>query len=204
MQIDYARDPLENLSQDGGESWFEIYVYDLNFLHIILISFTNFIILFQRYSILAVTFILTLLSFYIVSTRETAEAFASVWSALILISLSVGGTMVMRKFHNSFFTGLFIGGVVATAQYFFLSSLIFGGYARDREYAGLSGAGDVLQCIISFSQAVLLGSFALLLTAHRTEIMDRNSNLHTGDQSVNSVDFKEVEDDSSYDPPSFG
>jgi len=112
--------------------------------------------------------------------------------------------MVMRKFHNSFFTGLFIGGVVATAQYFFLSSLIFGGYAQDREYAGLNGAGDFIQCIISFSQAVLLGSFALLLTAHRTEIMDRNTNLHTGDQSVASVDFKEVEDDASYDPPSFG
>ena len=31
LQIDYARDPLENLSQDGGESRFENYVYDFWF-----------------------------------------------------------------------------------------------------------------------------------------------------------------------------
>jgi len=110
----------------------------------------------------------------------------------------------MRKFHNSFFTGLFIGGVVATAQYFFLLSLIYGGYSKDRQNNGMSGAEDSIQCIVSFSQAVLLGSFALLLTAHRTVIMDRNSSLKNEDQSVNSVEFREVEDDASYDPPSFG
>jgi len=110
----------------------------------------------------------------------------------------------MRKFHSSFYTGLFIGGVVATAQYFFLLSLIYGGYAKDRQNSSMSGAEDMIQSIVSFSQAVLLGSFALLLTAHRTEIMDRNSTINNGDQSVNSVEFMEVEDDASYDPPSFG
>jgi hypothetical protein len=48
-----------------------------------------------------------MLSFWTVSTRTTPEAFSSVWSTVVLIALSVGGTMVMRKFHNSFFTGFF-------------------------------------------------------------------------------------------------
>ena len=68
--------------------------------------------------------------------------------------------MVMRKFHNSFFTGLFIGGIVATSQYFFLLSLIYAGYSADRRYLGLSGAEDAFQSFVSLAQAVLLGSFA--------------------------------------------
>jgi hypothetical protein len=138
------------------------------------------------------------------------EAFASVWSTLILIILSVGGTMVMRKFHNSFYTGLFIGGIVATSQYFLLLSLIYAGYAMDRRYLGMNGAEDAFQSFVCFSQAVLLGSFAFLLTAHRTEIMDRNSNLH-GAPDVNGafagdekVGLPEGEEDSSYDPPTMG
>jgi len=166
------------------------------------------------YSILAVTFLLTMLSFWIVSTRQPAEAFASVWSTIILILLSVGGTMVMRKFHNSFFTGLFIGGIVATAQYFFLLSMIFGGYAVDRQYLGYSGAGDYFQAAVAFIQAILLGSFAMLLTAHRSEIMDRSSNLHksgggSGGASGRKAEdsFREVDDGGDidgYNPPAMG
>jgi hypothetical protein len=111
--------------------------------------------------------------------------------------------MVMRKFHNSFFTGFFIGGVVATSQYFFLLSLIYGGYAKDRQNVGMSGAEDTIQSIVSFSQAVLLGSFALLLVAHRAEVMDRNSDLHNSGGGQKG-EFKESEDEASYDPPSLG
>lgn len=155
------------------------------------------------YSILLVTFLLLMLSFWTVSTRTSPEAFTSVWSTVILIILSVGGTMVMRKFHNSFFTGFFIGGVVATSQYFFLLSLIYGGYAKDRQNVGMSGAEDTIQSIVSFSQAILLSSFALLLMAHRADVMDRNSSLYNsgGDQQD---DFRESEDEASYDPPSLG
>ncbi len=117
--------------------------------------------------------------------------------------------MVMRKFHNSFFTGLFIGGIVATAQYFFLLSMIFGGYAVDRQYVGYSGAGDYFQATVAFIQAILLGSFAMLLTAHRSEIMDRSSNLHksggggTTPSRKAEDSFREVEDGDmdGYNPP---
>lgn len=115
--------------------------------------------------------------------------------------------MVMRKFHNSFFTGLFIGGVVATSQYFFLLSLIFGGYSVDRRKSGMNGAEDAFQSFVCFSQAILLGSFAFLLTAHRTEIMDRSSHLHKGVEETNDAgnanEFSDA-DSSTYDPPAMG
>jgi hypothetical protein len=38
--------------------------------------------------------------------------------------LSIGGTMIMRKFHNSMAVGFFMGGVVAMSQLFFMLFLM--------------------------------------------------------------------------------
>jgi hypothetical protein len=56
--------------------------------------------------------------------RPKAEAFASIWSAVMLCCLSIGGTMIMRKFHNSMAVGFFMGSVVAMSQMFFLLFLM--------------------------------------------------------------------------------
>jgi len=58
-------------------------------------------------------------------TRSFAEGFASVWSAVLLLALSIGGTMIMRKFHNSMAVGFFMGGVVAMSQMFFFLSMMY-------------------------------------------------------------------------------
>jgi hypothetical protein len=57
------------------------------------------------------------------STRGMSETFTSIWSALMLLALSIGGTMIMRKFHNSMAVGFFMGGVVAMSQMFFFLML---------------------------------------------------------------------------------
>ena len=77
-----------------------------------------------RYSILSMTGVLTLMSFAVTGTRALSEGFMSIWSALMLLSLSIGGTMIMRKFHNSMAVGFFMGGVVAMAQLFFFLSMM--------------------------------------------------------------------------------
>jgi hypothetical protein len=115
------------------------------------------------------------MSFWTVSSRSFGEGFQAVWSSLIIIALAVGGTMVMRKFHSSFHTGLFIGCIVATAQYFFLLSLVYAGYVADRNLSGLSTGQDVMQSCVSMIQSFLLGTFALLLIAHRSEIIENGS-----------------------------
>ena len=79
---------------------------------------------FVRYSILGMTGILALMSCAVVGTRSLSEGFTSVWSAFMLLALSIGGTMIMRKFHNSMAVGFFMGGVVAMAQMFFFLSLM--------------------------------------------------------------------------------
>ena len=64
------------------------------------------------------------MSLVIMSTRERAESFAAIWSGLMLFGLAVGGTMIMRKFHNSMAVGFFMGSVVAISQMFFCLFLV--------------------------------------------------------------------------------
>lgn len=77
------------------------------------------------YSILGLTGTLMLMSIFVMGTRSVAEGFASIWSALMLLLLSIVGTMIMRKFHNSMAVGFFMGSVVAMSQMFFLLFLMY-------------------------------------------------------------------------------
>jgi hypothetical protein len=78
----------------------------------------------DRYSILGLTVLLMLMSFAVMGTRPFSEGFASFWSAAMLCLLSIGGTMIMRKFHNSMAVGFFMGGVVSISQMFFVLFLM--------------------------------------------------------------------------------
>ena len=78
----------------------------------------------NRYSILALSLLISLMTFWTVSTRSTAESFSAMWSTIIVVGLCIGGTMVMRRFHTSIAVGFFMGSVVATSQLFFLLFLV--------------------------------------------------------------------------------
>lgn len=94
------------------------------FLLISHVPFHLFSFLNDRYSILGLTAALMLMSFVVMGSRPFSEGFASFWSAAMLCVLSIGGTMIMRKFHNSMAVGFFMGSVVAMSQMFFLLFLL--------------------------------------------------------------------------------
>lgn len=77
-----------------------------------------------RYAILVLSGLLVVMSLLVTSTRVFSEGFAALWSGIMLLFLSVGGTMIMRKFHNSFAVGFFMGSVVAMSQLFLLLFLV--------------------------------------------------------------------------------
>lgn len=81
--------------------------------------------------------------------------------------------MIMRKFHNSLAVGFFMGGIVATSQLFFLLFLLFIGYGKDQKQSGLSAKEEAFMALCSLLQSLLLGSFAAILAAHRSEILDK-------------------------------
>jgi hypothetical protein len=86
--------------------------------------------------------------------------------------------MIMRKFHNSLAVGFFMGCVIATSQLFFSLFLVFIGYGKDQDVAGSSSHEEHLMAILALFQSILLGSFAAILAAHRSEILDKNNHHH--------------------------
>lgn len=149
------------------------------------------------YSILCLSFLLTIMTFWTVATRTGAEAFASFWAAVVIIGLCVGGTMVMRRFHNSTAVGFFMGSVVATAQFFFLLFLLYLGYAHDRWVFNRSSTEDYFQAFVCLIQSLLLGSFAAILAAHRSSIVTDDVSVVSEDNTFTPTASK----DNEYDPP---
>lgn len=125
------------------------------------------------YSILGLTGIFALMSCAVMSTRGLSESFTSIWSAMMLLTLSIGGTMIMRKFHNSMAVGFFMGGVVAMSQMFFFLMLIYLGYLTDQKNDSLPIVTETIMAFFCFMQCMLLGTFAAILGAHRSEILQK-------------------------------
>mmetsp|Transcript_26391 Transcript_26391/g.76157 ORF Transcript_26391/g.76157 Transcript_26391/m.76157 type:complete len:190 (-) Transcript_26391:423-992(-) len=155
------------------------------------------------YSILALSLIISLTTFWTVSTRSSAESFSALWSTIIVVGLCIGGTMVMRRFHTSIAVGFFMGSVVATSQLFFLLFLIYLGYAKDRDDLGYASAGEKLSALLSLLQCLLLGSFAAILGAHRSQILDKNGNPTAGGAAAGGAASATTAgaDDDTYEPP---
>lgn len=81
--------------------------------------------------------------------------------------------MIMRKFHNSIAVGFFMGGIVAMSQLFFLLFLVFIGYNKDQRLHGMPAKEETFLSFFALVQSVLLGSFAAILAAHRSEILEK-------------------------------
>mmetsp|Transcript_35898 Transcript_35898/g.74653 ORF Transcript_35898/g.74653 Transcript_35898/m.74653 type:complete len:110 (-) Transcript_35898:201-530(-) len=83
--------------------------------------------------------------------------------------------MIMRRFHNSMAVGFFMGSIVAMSQMFFLLFLIYLGYKVDEGNAEgvANGLQELWMAIFALVQSLLLGSFAAILAAHRSEILEK-------------------------------
>jgi uncharacterized membrane-anchored protein len=165
------------------------------------------LLLYLRYSILGLTATLMVLGFVLLGRRPFSESFAAIWSAVMLCALSIGGTMIMRKYHNSMAVGFFMGCVVASSQLMFSLFLMYLGYGKDQADAGLSRREESLMALLAFLQSVLLGSFAAILAAHRSEILDKPTPTGTPGMAgataaaMAAASSGGNDDDSSYLPP---
>lgn len=50
----------------------------------------------------------------------------------------------------------------------------YSGYARDRKYGEQGFAEEMVMALLSLVQCILLGSFAAILGAHRSDMMDKS------------------------------
>lgn len=149
------------------------------------------------YFILATSVVQIFVAMWAVSSRGGARAFITTWSSVVLLALCICGTIIMRKFHNSVFVGAFLGAVVAASQMYFLLFLVFLGFIDDRVNYNLSSDGERFTSFLCLVQSVMLASFAVLLAAHRSEILDQKI-------SLEDDHFSDGGDVASYKPPKRG
>ncbi|KAL3790385.1 hypothetical protein ACHAWO_011600 [Cyclotella atomus] len=145
-----------------------------------------------RYTILFISTIQVSLAMWAMSSRGGTEAFISVWSAVVLLILCIGGTIIMRKFQSSVFVGFFMGSVVAASQMFFMLFLIICAYIDDRLRYDLSVDGERLTGFIFLVQSLMLGSFAAILAAHRSEILDQKVSLEEDEGTYEAPQHRTV------------
>ena len=160
------------------------------------------------YSILGMTIAITLLSLAMISnnnnnnnsssTSNTQQCIIALWSSFLLCCFSIGGTMIMRKFHNSIAVGFFMGVTVTSCQFYIGLALIYFHY-RHFNLRNNNNAKDVtLFACLSLIQAILLGTFAILLAAHRTEISFDSTTSENDIPSTSDAEPQPVEDNEAH------
>jgi hypothetical protein len=136
------------------------------------------------YSILALTAGLA-----VVSVHDGVAAAA----AFLLCGYGIGGTMILRKFHSSLAVGFFMGVTVAAAQLFFALALLHWNVRHVQRHNNEAAKEVTWLASLSLVQGVLLGSFAAILAAHRTEILLEDSAVAkptSPGSSVGDVDYE--------------
>lgn len=92
---------------------------------------------------------------------------------MLLIVLSISGTLIMRRHHNGFAMGFFLGSLVATSQLFYMLILTYRGFSATSYYS--NGKEEILMELLCFVQATLIGIFAAILGAYKNKIIDNTT-----------------------------
>jgi len=156
------------------------------------------------YSILALSLAMTLISIWVMSSRSRGEGFSSIWASVMMVILSIVGTMIMRRFHNSLAVGFFLGSIVASAQLFFVLFIVYIYYGQQRKLFNNESFVEITMGCLFLLQSILLGIFSVILGSHSTEILDRHG---SGRIKQTFSDFSAVSTSSpsnnQYTPPVF-
>ncbi|HYE75612.1 MAG TPA: hypothetical protein VEF04_19875 [Blastocatellia bacterium] len=100
------------------------------------------------------------------------QGFVVMWSTLLLVALSIGGTMVLKSHRTPFAVGAFAGVVLLMANVMFMLSASAAGELRRRALLGISTSAD--QAILAFAvlEFLFLCAFSLVLFRHKDEILE--------------------------------
>ena len=113
--------------------------------------------------------------------------FASIWMMLLMIALSVGGTLVMRRFQTPLAVGFFIGVVTMMSFQMFAMMVLFAGSATLARSTNPQGSvhSDEAAAAFSFFMFFLYSTFTIVLIKYRhIVIKDAKSTTNTSNTSA--------------------
>jgi len=98
--------------------------------------------------------------------------FVMMWSTFLLVSLSIGGTMVLKSCRTPFAVGGFAGVVLVMANLMFLLAATSAGELRRRTRLNVDTGSD--EAILGFSviEFLLLSAFGIVLVRHKDDVLD--------------------------------
>ncbi|CAM9096961.1 unnamed protein product [Heterosigma akashiwo] len=123
-------------------------------------------------ALVAISFICACVAASKISTEgsNTAIGFAGVYTVLLMILLSVGGTFVLRKYKTPLAVGFFLGVVLMMSQQCLIIFAVFAGRAGVTTLSSEIGADNAVAffCFVLF---MVYGFFAGVLAFFRNDLM---------------------------------
>mmetsp|Transcript_32103 Transcript_32103/g.42328 ORF Transcript_32103/g.42328 Transcript_32103/m.42328 type:complete len:169 (+) Transcript_32103:111-617(+) len=118
-----------------------------------------------------------------ISTEGTngAIGFAGVWTVLLMICLSIGGTMVMRKYKTPLAVGFFLGVVLMMSQQCLIIFAVFAGRSHTTTLSAEISADNAVACF-SFFLFLVYGFFAGVLAFFRKDLLSQEAQHMDGGQ----------------------
>ncbi|KAL4109807.1 hypothetical protein PRIC1_001502 [Phytophthora ramorum] len=120
--------------------------------------------------------------------------FVGMWAMILIVALSVGGTMVMRKHQTPLAVGFLIGVVLMMSLQMFSLSIIFAGAAYLARIERAKGDGHTnvhsneAGSVFSFFMFVLYAIFTIVLVRHRNIVIKEGVNLDPN--AINNTDIE--------------
>jgi len=117
-------------------------------------------------------------------SAQKSLGFVGIWAMFLVIGLSVGGTLVMRKYQTPVAVGFFIGVVIMMSFQMFSLSVLFAGAAylarqdRDKLHSkNVAVSSNDAGAVFSFFMFVLYMAFAAVVIKHRNVIIKEGVSL---------------------------
>ena len=116
---------------------------------------------------------------------SAALGFAAIWTVILSVMLSVGGTLVMRKFQTSLAIGFFLGVVAVMSQQMLIIAAIFAGEAdaRSDDDEGDQKGAESAMAVFAMFLFVVYSAFAVLLAVFRKDLI-RDETLDPNDPAL--------------------
>ena len=127
----------------------------------------------------------------VAASRETggssALGFAAIWTVILCVILSVGGTLVMRKFQTSLAIGFFLGVVAVMSQQMLIIAAIFAGEADARSDDDPASkdqkSAESAMAVFAMFLFAVYSAFAVLLAVFRKDLI-RDDTLDPNDPTL--------------------
>eukprot|EP00981_Chlorochromonas_danica_P005371 scaffold1088_cov177-Ochromonas_danica.AAC.7 len=105
------------------------------------------------------------------SSKETAAAFSAVWTAILLIVISVIGTIIMRRYQTALSIGFLIGIIFIMTQQMLILFAIFVEQSQASDNTTEQTQAQQAMAVFTFFVFFIYASFGTMLTVFRDDVI---------------------------------